>query len=113
MLSPAQAAKRAKLSRTAIMNAIKDQRLKALRGNRGWLIDPDDLELFINSRSDRVVSHLSSQLDETLNLGEIHQLKLDLAVKDTIIAGKVELIEQLRAEIRHLQQPFWVRWFRS
>lgn len=57
MLVPQKAADRAGVSRKTIMDAIKTQKLYAIRdnGNR-WQIKEDDLAQWIGDRSGRVVS---------------------------------------------------------
>lgn len=53
MLTPQQAASRAKVSRGTIMNAIKSRQLVARRDNRNcWQIEPADLSNWLSDRSD-------------------------------------------------------------
>jgi uncharacterized coiled-coil DUF342 family protein len=54
MLSPAKAAKRANVSRRAIMFAIESHKLKASRNNKNhWQIDPVELEKWMEQRPER------------------------------------------------------------
>ena len=92
MLTPQQAASRAKVSRGTIMNAIKDRHLVARRDNRNrWQIDPADLSKWLSDRSDiatvKTVNLDSQQMppsDE--NLIRIAALEADLKGKNQRIA---------------------------
>ena len=54
MLSPAKAAKRANVSRRAIMFAIESHKIKASRNNKNhWQIDPVELEKWMEQRPER------------------------------------------------------------
>ena len=92
MLTPQQAASRAKVSRGTIMNAIKDRHLVARRDNRNlWQIDPADLSKWLSDRSDiatvKTVNLDSQQMppsDE--NLIRIAALEAELKGKNQRIA---------------------------
>ena len=92
MLTPQQAASRAKVSRGTIMNAIKDRHLVARRDNRNrWQIDPADLSKWLSDRSDiatvKTVNLDSKQMppsDE--NLIRIAALEAELKGKNQRIA---------------------------
>ena len=92
MLTPQQAASRAKVSRGTIMNAIKDRHLVARRDNRNrWQIDPADLSKWLSDRSDiatvKTVNLDSQQMppsDE--NLIRIAALEAELNGKNQRIA---------------------------
>ena len=93
MLTPQQAASRAKVSRGTIMNAIKDQHLVARRDNRNrWQIDPADLSKWLSDRSDlatvKAVNTDSQQvsLPPDENLIRIAVLEAELKGKDQRIA---------------------------
>ena len=92
MLTPQQAASRAKVSRGTIMNAIKYGHLSARRDNRNrWQIHPDDLSKWLSDRSDiatvKAVTTDSQRMplpDE--NLIRIAMLEAELKGKDQRIA---------------------------
>ena len=92
MLTPQQAASRAKVSRGTIMNAIKDRHLVARRDNRNrWQIDPADLSKWLSDRSDiatfkAVTIDSQSLLPPDENLIRIAVLEAELKAKDQRIA---------------------------
>ena len=117
MLTPQQAASRAKVSRGTIMNAIKHGHLAARRDNRNrWQIDPADLSKWLSDRSDiptvKTVNLDSQPLpppDE--NLTRIAVLEAELKGKDQRIADlerdrddwKAQAQELARRDVPHVQ----------
>lgn len=75
MLSPQKAADRAGVSRKTIMDAITSQKLHAIRDNRNrWQIAEDDLERWMEGRTDRKISPPTTDTSsDTIRLEE--QLK--------------------------------------
>ena len=118
MLTPQQAASRAKVSRGTIMNAIKDQHLVARRDNRNrWQIDPADLSKWLSDRSDlatvKAVNTDSQQvsLPPDENLIRIAVLEAELKGKDQRIADlerdrddwKAQAQEMARRDVPQVQ----------
>ncbi len=117
MLTPQQAASRAKVSRGTIMNAIKDCHLVAKRDNRNrWQIDPSELSKWLSDRSDiatvKTINLDSQQApppDE--NLIRIALLEAELKGKDQRIADlerdrddwKAQAQELARRDVPHVQ----------
>lgn len=108
MLTPQQAASRAKVSRGTIMNAIKDRQLAARRDNRNrWQIDPADLSKWLSDRSDiatvKTVNLDSQPLpppDE--NLTRIAVLEAELKGKDQRIADLERDRDDWKAQAQEL-----------
>ena len=108
MLTPQQAASRAKVSRGTIMNAIKDRQLAARRDNRNrWQIDPADLSKWLSDRSDiatvKTVNLDSQPLpppDE--NLTRIAVLEAELKGKDQRIADLERDRDEWKAQAQEL-----------
>lgn len=92
MLTPQQAASRAKVSRSTIMNAVKDGHLAARRDNRNrWQIDPDDLSKWLSDRSDIVTVKAVNADSQRVpppdeNLIRIAMLEAELKGKDQRIS---------------------------
>ena len=109
MLTPQQAASRAKVSRGTIMNAIKDQHLVARRDNRNrWQIDPADLSKWLSDRSDlatvKAVNTDSQQvsLPPDENLIRIAVLEAELKGKDQRIADLERDRDDWKAQAQEL-----------
>jgi len=109
MLTPQQAASRAKLSRGTIMNAIKAGYLSARRDNRNrWQIHPADLSKWLSDRSDiatvRKVNLDSQQvpLSPDENLIRIAVLEAELKGKDQRIADLERDRDEWKAQAQEL-----------
>jgi len=108
MLTPQQAASRAKVSRGTIMNAIKDGYLSARRDNRNrWQIEPADLSKWLSQRSDiatvKPVTPDRQQVpppDETLI--RIAMLEAELKAKDQRIADLERDRDDWKAQAQEL-----------
>lgn len=90
-LSPAQAAKRAMVSRPTISRALKSGELLAFRDNKArWQIKPDDLDRWVSDRAEPVHEHRSHTVQNTPELAlreQVEQLKSDLASTREKLAG--------------------------
>ena len=109
MLTPQQAASRAKVSRGTIMNAIKDGYLSARRDNRNrWQIDPADLSKWLSDRSDIATVkpvNLDSQqvpLPSNESLIRIAVLEAELKGKDQRIADLERDRDEWKAQAQDL-----------
>ena len=109
MLTPQQAASRAKVSRGTIMNAIKDRHLVARRDNRNrWQIDPADLSKWLSDRSDIATVkpvNLDSQqvpLPSNESLIRIAVLEAELKGKDQRIADLERDRDDWKAQAQEL-----------
>jgi hypothetical protein len=108
MLTPQQAASRAKVSRGTIMNAIKSRHLLATRNNRNcWQIDPYNLSKWLLDRSDittvkavNIDSQKVPSPDE--NLIRIAVLKAELKGKDQRIADLERDRDDWKAQAQEL-----------
>lgn len=108
MLTPQQAASRAKVSRGTIMNAIKDRHLTARRDNRNrWQIEPADLSKWLSQRSDiatvKAVNSDSQQVPPPdKNLIRIAMLEAELKGKDQRIADLERDRDDWKAQAQEL-----------
>lgn len=108
MLTPHQAASRAKVSRGTIMNAIKDGYLSARRDNRNrWQIHPTDLSKWLSFRSD-IITVKSVIVDRPQvpppdeNLIRIAVLEAELKGKDQRIADLEQDRDDWKAQAQEL-----------
>lgn len=100
MLTPAQAAKKAGVSRGTIMNALKNRDLPATRNNRNhWQIQDDDLSKWMAERGDNATVMPVSEPDT--------ELKAQVQVLQAELRGRDLLIEQLKSDLAHARLPFW------
>lgn len=107
MLTPAQAAKKAGVSRGTIMNALKNKELRGVRDNRNhWKIRDEDLTEWSDSRGDNI-----SVMTVTAPDTEVVELKTQVQVLNAELRGKDALIDQLRSDLDHARTPFWRRFF--
>ena len=108
MLTPQQAASRAKVSRGTIMNAIKDRHLVARRDNRNrWQIDPADLSKWLSDRSDiATVKAVTIDIQQVPlpeeNLIRIAVLEAELKGKDQRIADLERDRDDWKAQAQEL-----------
>ena len=108
MLTPQQAASRAKVSRSTIMNAIKDQHLVARRDNRNrWQIDPADLSKWLSDRTGvATVKAVNADSQHVLppdeNLIRIAVLEAELKGKDQRIADLERDRDDWKAQAQEL-----------
>lgn len=109
MLTPQQAASRAKVSRGTIMNAIKDRHLSARRDNRNrWQIHPADLSKWLSDRSDIAsvkavtINRQQVPLPPNENLMRIAVLEAKLKGKDQRIADLERDREDWKAQAQEL-----------
>lgn len=108
MLTPQQAASRAKVSRGTIMNAIKDRHLVARRDNRNrWQIEPADLSKWLSDRSD-IATVKAVAIDKQQvpppeeNLIRIAVLEAELKGKDQRIADLERDRDDWKAQAQEL-----------
>ena len=109
MLTPQQAASRAKVSRGTIMNAIKDGYLSARRDNRNrWQIHPADLSKWLSDRSDIAtvkavtIDRQQVPLPPNENLIRIAMLEAELKGKDQRIADLERDRDDWKAQAKEL-----------
>ena len=98
MLTPQQAASRAKVSRGTIMNAIKDRHLSARRDNRNhWQIHPSDLSKWLSDRFD-----IASVKAVTINRQQVplppNENLMRIAVLEAKLKGKDQRIADLERD---------------
>lgn len=108
MLTPAQAADIAKVSRPTIMAAISSHGLKAIRDNRNrWQIDPEDLQFWMQGRVKPDTVTAVSDPDTS----QLHELLHQNAKLSAQLEAKEEVITVLKEQIEYLRRPFWRRFF--
>ena len=107
MLTPQKASERAGVSRTTIMKAVKSLDLKALRDNQNrWKIDPQDLDLWAETKLTRNID-ATLKPSETATPDETPGLRTEVAILKAQLAGKEDLIAQLRSDLDHARKPLW------
>ncbi len=98
MLSPQQAADRAKVSRRTVMLAIQDKRLEAHRNNKNhWQIAPDELDRWLATRPD--TSHQKSDAPTEMTSDQSEAI-LHLRDKVDDLEKRVAELTQERDEAR-------------
>ena len=98
MLTPQQAASRAKVSRGTIMNAIKDGYLSARRDNRNrWQIHPADLSKWLSDRFD-IASVKAVTIDRQQVLLPPNENLIRIAVLEAELKGKDQRIADLERD---------------
>lgn len=136
MLSPQKAAERLGVSRQTVVNAIKAGKLLARRNNNNhWIIDPSDLEAWVEGRgakaapitsatqnstaSDSAMLHQKdlqvARLEEQLRASEqkVDDLTSQLAKRDAdhqeAMAKRDTDYREAMAMLKEAQRPLWVR----
>lgn len=120
-LSPNAAAKMTGISRSAIMRALANKSLFAIRDNKNrWQIDPDDLEKWVASRPDTLaqvrsdtetVPDLSGELAASQT--EVRLLREQLDDTKTDRDAWRSQAEALSRTIGEGRTSFWSRMFRA
>lgn len=102
-LTPAQAARRAGVSRPTINRALKSLALLGHRDNRNcWRIDPHDLDTWLNARRDE--QHMTSGHDQSVNSqnDQLEQVRAELSeVREKLAA------ETARADAAETDRNRW------
>lgn len=100
-LTPAQAAKRASVSRGTIMNAINDGSLTAFRDNRNrWQIDPDNLSKWLSGRgvNDTDIITVKADNADTPRGPVIDENAIRVAVLEAELKAKEQRISDLEQD---------------
>lgn len=97
MLTPHQAAARAKVSRGTIMNALKDGALIGFRDNRNrWQIKPDELARWLSDRTG--TASVKAYNSDTLKIPAVDEKDLRVAVLEAELKGKEQRIADLERD---------------
>lgn len=125
-MTPQQAANRAKVGRTTIMQALKSQELKGSQSNNGrWKISEEALEDWMSLRpdSDRASRQKATQTDSVNVSSELVEAKIEIAKLTAENAGLEARLLDAHAERDRLSEAlkialeprprlsFWRRFF--
>ena len=120
-LSPNAAAKMTGISRSAIMRALANKSLFAIRDNKNrWQIDPDDLEKWVDSRPD-TLAQVRSETETVPDLsGELAASQTEVRLlREQLDDTKADRdawrsqAEALSKTIGEGRTGFWSRIFRA
>lgn len=96
-LTPQQAAKKARVSRGTIMNAINDKKLMARRDNRNrWQITHDDLSNWLSDRTNIITD--SNDIADRKNTASIDEKLIRIAMLEAEVKTKDQRICDLEQE---------------
>jgi excisionase family DNA binding protein len=109
MATPNEAAKMLGVSRPTVMRWIKGGKLRGEKRNSGWFVDEDSVNSLLQP-VEHVDEHVDEQYMNEDSSDEVVGLKLKVAELNATLAGKDELISQLKSDLEYERRPFWRKW---